>query len=679
MGGTFTDFCLVDEETGEIRIFKVPSTPWDPSEAIAGGIKKILTSSGMSPDTINYLGHGTTVATNAVIERKGARLALLTTGGFKDLLEIGRQKRAHLYDLFASRPVPLVPRYLRFEVPERMDSEGKVVRELSKNDVEAIASAIYGSGVDAVAICFLNSYANPSHEQTAKNILRERLEGLYISASSDVLPEFREYERLSTTVLNAYLGPVMSRYISRFRNMVHEMGVRVEPYITQSNGGVISIGTAADVPVRTVLSGPSAGVMGASYIGRLAGYDNIITLDMGGTSTDVSLIEAGAAKMTKEREVEGYPCRVSMIDVNAIGAGGGSIAWIDHGVLKVGPRSAGANPGPACYALGGSSPTVTDANLVLGRLTSRTLLGGIMDLRCDLSKEAILSEVAEPAGLDLMAAANGILEVVVSNMARAVRVVSVERGYDPRDFALMAFGGAGPMHATSVARELGIRKVVIPPWPGALCALGLLTADLCMDFVRTVNLEIQPQACERIRELFEGMESEASQWLDREGVPHAMRRLQRVLDMRYVGQNYEIPVTIEAPLTDKSLLRAVSDFHAAHEQSYGFRKEESRVQVVNVRLFAYGAVRPPELKRRAPSGTPGNCRPVGSRPVYYSGFGFVPTEIYDRSTLQTGCSIDGPAVIEQMDSTTILLPGDRAHVDEFGNMVVDVGGVQDEG
>ena len=478
-GGTFTDVCLVNDATGEIRVWKVPSTPDDPSRAIAlGVVEGLRESADAPPGDVSYFGHGTTVATNALIQHRGAVTGLITTDGFRDLLEIGRQRRPHLYDLQADKPLVLVPRARRYEVRERLRHDGRVEAALDASQVRAAARALRGAGVDAIAICFLYCYVDPRHEREARGIVEAECPGVFVTCSHEVAPEFREFERLSTVVVNAYLGPVMAGYLERLGPRLAEVGIAAAPHITQSNGGVMSFDAARVEPVRTVLSGPATGVVGGLEVGLAAGLRHVITFDMGGTSTDVSLVEDGRAKLAGEVEVHGYPLRAPALDIQTVGAGGGSIAYVDAGgLLKVGPRSAGAAPGPVCYGLGNEEPTVTDANVVLGTLNPEHLLGGRMKIDRGRAESAI-ARLGRQVGLDVMTTAQGIVSIVTSTMARAIRVISVQRGHDPREYALVAFGGAGPLHAARLARELEIPRVLVPRHPGILCALGLLLSDL---------------------------------------------------------------------------------------------------------------------------------------------------------------------------------------------------------
>ncbi|MBV8170201.1 MAG: hydantoinase/oxoprolinase family protein, partial [Alphaproteobacteria bacterium] len=470
-GGTFTDICLFDEEARRVEVWKVASTPDDPARGIAQsveeGMRRVVSDGGDKPAAaVVYFGHGTTVATNALIQHRGVTTGLITTEGFRDLLEIGRQKRPDLYDIFADKPPTLVPRDRRFEVPERVRHTGAVETPLDEAAVRAVARTLKAAGVKAVALCFLYSFVKPEHEQRAKAIVRAELPDAFISASHEIAPEFREFERLSTVVVNAYLGPVMAGYLDRLAPRLSALGLTVRPHLTQSNGGVIGFDTAAHMPVCTVLSGPSTGVVGAQMVGAAAGFPDLLTFDMGGTSTDVALLQGGEARRASEATVHGYPLKAPMLDIHMVGAGGGSIAAIDSGgLLKVGPQSAGADPGPVCYGRGSTAPTVTDANVVLQTLNPSHLLGGRMAVRRDLAEQAV-ARLAEQLGLGVMETAQGIVSVVTANMARAIRVISVQRGHDPRDYTLVAFGGAGPLHAARLARELDIARVLVPRSPG---------------------------------------------------------------------------------------------------------------------------------------------------------------------------------------------------------------------
>ncbi|GAB3577594.1 hydantoinase/oxoprolinase family protein [Amycolatopsis endophytica] len=671
-GGTFTDVCALDERTGRLYVRKVSSTPDDPGRAIVTGVSQLLDEiGGRDLGEVGYFAHGTTVGTNALLTGRGARTGLLTTAGFRDLLELGRGRRPSLYDLQADKPAALVTRDLRLEVDERVRHDGRVEKALDEEQVRTLARRLREQGAEAVAVCFLYSFVDPAHERTAERILAEELPGVHLSVSSAVLPEFREYERLSTVVVNAYLGPVVARYLARLRTRLSELGLRATPHVTQSNGGIIPFETAERTPSRMVLSGPSTGVVGAAEIARAAGYPDIITFDVGGTSSDVSLVQDGVPKASNGTEIDGRPVRAPMLDIHTVGAGGGSIAWIDAGgALKVGPGSAGADPGPACYGRG-TEPTVTDANVVLQVLNPEYLLDGQMKIDAAAARTAV-STVAGPLGMDLLDAAQGIVRVITANMARAIRVISVQRGYDPRDYVLVPFGGAGPLHAVRLARELGMRTVLVPETPGAQCAAGLLMTDIRADFLRT---RITPPDENTVAAVFAELEADATAWLAEENVPAERRRTERFAEMRYAGQNHELAVAVpEGVITAGTVSQLAKRFAAEHERMYGYSAADDEVQVVTFRLRAIGEVSRAELHRAERGDADPAVARKAIREVYLpeSG-GFTACPVYDRKLLEPGHRVEGPAVVEQMDTTTLLLPGDVAVVDELRNLIVAVG------
>lgn len=671
VGGTFTDFTLLDEGTGAVHYFKVPSTPHDPSEAIGNGLAHLVQAFALDPAAVRHLGHGTTVATNLVIERKGARTGLITTRGFRDVLEIGRQTRPHLYDYDVVRPTPLVPRELRIEVDERVMSDGSVRVPLNEAQVEAAARALLAAGVDAVVICFLHSYRRPEHERRAREIVQRVLPSAYISVSSDVLPEFREFERMSTTVLNAYMGPRMGTYLERLLGRVRGLDIGAELDTVHSNGGLMSVATAREVPVRTCVSGPAAGVIGAAEIGRAAGYPNLVTFDVGGTSTDVSVVVRGKPLFASDRLVADYPVKTPMVDIHVIGAGGGSIASIDDaGALKVGPRSAGANPGPVAYQLGGTEPTITDANIVLGRLDPVALLEGRLPVDAAAARKAIESKIAKPLGLSVEEAAFGILRIANANMSRAIRSVSTERGHDIREFALFAYGGAGPLHACDLAKDCGIREVIFPLEPGTLCARGILLSDISMDFVRSELSIADAASWARACATLEDMRGEAAAWLDREGVAEADREVRMLIDARYDGQNFEVSVPLER-LDRDGLQSMIERFRCQHVQEYGYDVSGRPTEIVNCRVQAIGRIA--KMRHGAPLPTPGVDRIKGRRKVYFGAdSGWLETDIYRRGQLAVDEELMGPAIVEEMSSTLVLQPGQRLRVDRLGNLIATV-------
>jgi N-methylhydantoinase A len=674
-GGTFTDVCLFDDTTGAVAVWKVPSTPADPSQGIADGVAQGIGRVGARAADIGYFGHGTTVATNALIQHRGARTGLITTDGFRDLLEIGRQKRPDLYDIQVDKPPTLVSRDLRLEVPERVRHDGSVEIPLDPGALRAAVRTLRDARVEAVAVCFLYGFVSETHEALAARILAEEFPAAFISISHQVAPEFREFERLSTAVVNAYLGPVMQRYISRLAGRLADLGLRAAPHLTQSNGGVISFEQAANLPVRTVLSGPSTGVVGAREVARQAGFPDIITFDMGGTSSDVALLSDGECRLSSEAVVHGYPIKAPMLDIHTVGAGGGSIAFVDSGgLLKVGPRSAGADPGPVCYGRGATEPTVTDANVVLGTLNPAFLLGGRMAVRRDLALAAIAG-LAETLGLGVEQTAQGIISVVTANMARAIRVISVQRGYDPRDYTLVAFGGAGPLHAARLAAELEIGRVLVPVSPGILCAMGLLLTDPRTDFALTRLTLLDDAARPVLADAFATLEARAQAWFESEGIAEADRRIVRTVDMRYAGQNYELPIALPAYGTataGEPLAVLAAGFAAAHRRQYGFTADDEPVQLVTFRLEASAVVPKARFTPSPDAGPDPSPALIGHRSVWLADAGgAADTPVYDRTRLRPGNRLSGPAIVEQMDATTVILPGWTGFIEPYGNLILE--------
>ncbi|MDX8507269.1 hydantoinase/oxoprolinase family protein [Mesorhizobium captivum] len=666
VGGTFTDLSLTDEVAGKLYHFKTPSTPHDPSEAIGNGLAQII-GAGFYPQAIVHFGHGTTVATNMIIERKGTLTGLVTTKGFRDVLEIARQQRPHLYDYSIHRPAPLVERWLRIEVAGRYTAEGEELIPLDEAAVRLAGAQLRAAGVAAVAVCFVHAYRYDSHEKRAAEILREELPGVPISLSSDVQPEFREFERFSTTVMNAYLAPRMAGYLDRLMRHSERLGVRAVPHTVHSNGGLMSMETAKAYPVRTCLSGPAAGVVGAAQVAAAAGFPNAVTFDVGGTSTDVSLVLNGRGAYTPLREVAGYPVRCPMVDVHVIGAGGGSIAWVDDaGALKAGPHSAGAIPGPVGYMRGGTEPTITDANLHMGRLNPIALLGGAMPVDRAAASGAVTAMAAK-IGVSSDNAADGIIRIAVANMARAIRSISIERGCDVKDFALVAFGGAGPLHATFVADEVGIPTVLVPEAPGTMCARGVLLSDISRSFVKSHVRVLSDASWREVLDQAQAMALEAEQWLVSEGVPEALRGYVRMIEARYIGQNFE--VRVEDDLADKeAFIRA---FYQVNDEVYGYHVEDREIEIVNVRIEAIGRIATPLQKPPAVLGTLDQAH-LGTRTVHMGeeNGGWAEAAIYDRDQLPAGATIIGPAVIEELTATTVLPESWTAMVDQWRNLVL---------
>jgi N-methylhydantoinase A len=672
VGGTFTDFTVLDDSNAAIRFFKVPSTPKDPSQAIEDGLRQMIAEFGIDAAKIGYLGHGTTVATNIVIERRGARTGLLTTKGFRDVLELGRQARPSIYDYRVQKPPVLVPRERRVEVAERIGPDGAVLMPLDEASLAAGVEALKRAKVESVAICFLHSYRTPAHEKAAKAAVERAMPGVYVSVSSEILPEFREFERASTTVVNAFVGPKMGGYLERFQGRVRSVGIGVQPYTIHSNGGLMSIETVRTCPVRSCVSGPAAGVVGAVEIGRVAGFPDLITFDVGGTSTDVSLIRGSTPSYTANRLVAGYPVKTPMIDIHVIGAGGGSIARIDDaGAMKVGPESAGADPGPVAYGRGGTEPTITDANLCLGRLDATSLLGGRMTIDLDAARRVIHDRIAKPLGLSLEVAAHGIIRIANANMSRAIRSVSVEKGYDLSEFALCAFGGAGPLHAAEVAVECGIPRALLPREPGTLCARGMLLTDLSSDYVRSHFSDAGAESWARVLTLFDEMIAEGDAWLDREAIPPARRRFKRVLDARYRGQNFEVKVGCDGLGAD-GLPELEQRFHAAHLLAYGYSIPARDIEFVSCRIQAIGEV-PKAPQAKVAGGASLDGAVVAARRMYVDErTGWREARVYSREVLPVGVAVPGPAVINEMSATTLVMPGQTASVDPWGNIVLQV-------
>ena len=544
VGGTFTDFFALNESNGDCHVGKWPSTPSNPAQAILGGLDKLSKQYNIDLGEVTQIAHGTTVGTNALIQRRGGKVVLITTKGFRDLLEIGRQIRPHMYDLHKDNPPPLISRQNRLELDERISADSTVLKAIDPDQLEQLLDSI-NSDVNACAVCLLFSFLNPEHEQAVANAVRQKMDGrMRISISSEVQPEFREYERFSTTVLNAYLQPVMSEYIQYLEQGVLQSLPNARLGINQSAGGLMSAERAQAFPIRTALSGPAAGVVGAAFVAKSAVRPNVITLDMGGTSADVALIRNYRADVAYERDVAGFPIRLPMVDIETVGAGGGSIAWFDRdGLLKVGPVSAGADPGPACYERGGDQPTVTDANLILGRLSPDGLIGGDMELSVELARE-VFKPIAEKLNMSIERTALGVLGIVVSNMVRTIRTISVERGYDPKEFSLMPFGGAGPLHARDVAADLGMTEIIVPTAPGIVCAEGLIVSDLKEDFVLSHRTLVDGGELEVTRLVVSELLKRAQQWFEAEKVELPKRSLELRVDARYVGQNFELEVPV---------------------------------------------------------------------------------------------------------------------------------------
>jgi N-methylhydantoinase A len=679
VGGTFTDVLVLDEDAAGVTVAKVASTPEDPMRAILDGIAAARVN--LAETTL--LSHGTTVATNALITRRLPPAAMVTTKGFRDVIEIRRGTRDDLWDAYKDVAPPYIRRRDRLEVSERVDYEGRVLEPLDEDEARAVAARLARKGVETVAVCFINAYANPDNERRMAEILAEELPGVHVTTSSDVLPEIFEFERFSTTVANAVLTPLVSGYVRRLERALADGGYHGDLLLLHSGGGVMTPALVDRYAVRLAASGIAAGAIAARHVAMLCEHRNAIGLDMGGTSTDISLVYDGEMRVTGEWSVEyGYPISFPSIEILTIGAGGGSLSWIDPaGALRNGPQSAGADPGPACYGRGGTEPTNTDANLVLGRLGAE-LLGGGMALDADAAREAVARGVAEPLGMDVAQAAQAALRVANANMADAVRLISIRRGYDPREFALVVFGGAGPLHGAALAAELGIPNVIVPPNPGITSALGCLLVDVRHD-LSTMYLRRADQAdVAEVDAAFEELEAEARERLAAEGVDERDMTLQRLISMRYLGQWRSLTVAVDGPI--ESLDAALARFHDEHEREYTYRRDDAPVELYQLKLQAIGVTPKPELPRQEPKDhVP---EPYAHRPVVFdAGVGpsaalrdsltardAVDTALYRRSDLRAGARIVGPAVIEQLDSTVLVPPGVEARVDEWLMILMEI-------
>jgi N-methylhydantoinase A len=675
IGGTFTDATLIDEETGSVSIAKVLSTPSDPSQAFMQAAERALEAAGVDAAQVGFVVHATTVATNAIIEGKIARSGFVTTEGFRDLLEIARQVRPSLYDTQFEKTKPLVPRDRAVTVTERLGPAGEILIALDDDSVRAAGAILRREKVESVAVCLLHAYVNPEHEQRVGAILAEELPGVPISLSAEVAPEFREYLRASTTVINAVIRPVVERYLAGIEGRLAAAGIEAKLLVMQSSGGVFSSEAARSRPVFMVESGPAAGVIASAYLGETLGHPDILSFDMGGTTAKVGLIQGGQPSVTKDYNVgghagasvggtalSGYPVRTPVVDLVEIGAGGGSIAWVDSGgLLRVGPRSAGADPGPVCYRNGGTEPTVTDANVVLGRLNPGYFLGGEIGLDVEGASKAIEERCAKPLGLSVTEAANGIVEIANAAMVNALHLISVQRGYDPRDFVLVGFGGAGPVHANALMRDAEMPTLLIPRSPGIFSATGLLTTDIKRDAAVTVMRRLDELDPAEMEATFHRLEESGRSELEREGLSGEAIEFARKVDLRYVGQSYELTIPAGDGMTDR--------FHVEHDRTYGFAAPAEPIEVVSLRLTSVGRIAKPPA-RRLDSG--GAVEPKERRQVYYADSeGYVDCPIYDRYSLPAGAAFDGPAVVEEFDSTVVVHPGFSVRVDAVGNLVIE--------
>ncbi|MFQ5825810.1 MAG: hydantoinase/oxoprolinase family protein [Dehalococcoidia bacterium] len=663
IGGTFTDITVMDDDTGEVFSDKVLTTPQDPSLGVLGGLKQ----AGIDLSQVWFLVHGTTVAINALIERKGARTGLITTKGFEDVLEIGRGNRTVFFDIFYQRPEPLVPRRWCRGVSERVNFQGEVLESLDLEEVVEAVDRLAAEGVESIAVCFLHAFKNPSHEKQVRDLLCARHPQLEVSLSSEVLPEIREYERMSTTVTNSYLKPVIRTYLENLATRLREIKSRCELHIMQSNGGVMTAEVAQERPVQVIESGPVGGAVAAAYIGQLIGRENIIAFDMGGTTSKANVIQQGVTQTTTEYRPAGYMVKIPVVDIVEVGIGGGSIGWINaEGFLTIGPQSAGATPGPVCYDLGGSEPTITDANAVLGWVEH--LVGGRMRLNAKRALAALQQKLASPLGMDPVEAAVGILEIAVAKIADTIRTVTVARGIDPRDFVLCAFGGAGPMHAAFIARELDIPVTVIPPAPGTFSGVGFLCSDFRHDFVQTFLMNTSRPNVNKILNILADLEARGTQVLRQEGFRPEEMALSRSVDMRYVGQAHEVSVPLPGELTEVTLAAVAQEFHRRHERYYGHSAPGEPVEMLNFWVTAVGRVNRPA---RGYDSRP-EAQPLrGHRPVYFQELqGWTECPIYERTVLPPGYRLEGPAILEEHTSTVVVPPGFQGEVDGCGNILL---------
>lgn len=680
-GGTFTDVVAFEQQHGRLLFLKVPSTPDDPGKALVQGVGRATDQVGGDADAIHLLVHGTTVATNVILQRAGAKVALITTKGFRDVLHIQRQSRPRLYDMRLHRAAPLVPRARRFEIDERILYDGSVDTPLQVADLEPLIEIIKREQVEAVAVAMLHSHVNPQHEIEAGRFLEKHLPGVTVCLSHDLLREHGEYERFSTCVMNAYVQPVMQRYLGRLDEALRAESIAAPLVVMKSNGGVMAAERVANHCVQTILSGPAGGVVAGAAIAAHHSNRNLITADMGGTSFDVAVIEDGRVSFSRDAEIDGLALQTPMLDLHTVGAGGGSIGWVDAGgSLRVGPRSAGAAPGPACYGLGGNLPTVTDANLVLGRLAEKSRLAGGLELDVEAARRVIHDQLAKPLGMTIDKVGEGMIRVVNTTMVAAIRKLTVERGHDPRMFSLCAFGGAGPLHGAELAEEMGIGETLIPMAPGVTSALGLLMSNLREDRVRTFIKLVDQVDTDQVQEMFAEMSGEARQSLAFGPMTEPVFATTRRLGLRYHGQGYDLPVDVGSGLID---LEAICrDFHTVHEKMYGYSREDEPVELVNLWVSEQIDLQAVKLPEAPPGSGPGKSSspaasaPARSRQVVFAGQRH-DTPVYDREALSAGVEFVGPAIVEQIDSTTMILPDQHARVDRYGQIIL--GGTSQRG
>jgi N-methylhydantoinase A len=681
IGGTFTDVALVDDVSGHIGVAKVPTTPRDLTEGVLCAVKMAMRRYDVAAAEVGLLSHATTVVTNAILEESGARAALITTRGFRDVLELRRSARADLYDLFQDAPATLIPRRRRFEITERVGADGEIVTPLAEDEIDGLIAALKAARVDAIAISLIFSFLNPEHERRLGARLQPALPGLPVYLSSEVLPEIKEFERSSTTAICAYVGPILASYLARLEQATRSLALP-PLYLMGSNGGILEAAEAMAMPAMAVESGPAAGVVAAALVARQTGRLDLLSFDMGGTTAKASLIRAGRYETTPEYEVgggssmtrwmngTGHPIRVPVIDLAEVSAGGGSIAWVDRaGALRVGPKSAGAEPGPVCYARGGTEPTVTDCNLLLGYLDRGSLLGGDLSIDHAAAEAAVRKRLAEPLGVDVRTAAAAVIDVVNHAMAEVLKIVSLQRGHDPRDFVLAAFGGAGPLHCAALAAELGIAEIICPPIPGAFSALGLIGTDLKRDYVRTVYTTTSVAESAALESAFVALESAGAAMLDRAGIAFDRRRFERSVDARYARQSYELSVPVPAHAIDPAALQEIAEtFHDRHRHTYGHDNRSEPVQIVNVRLAAIGVTAPLVIRDKVALSATDAVK--SKRQVWFRATGAVDATIYDRKRLPAEWQAPGPVVIESLESTILVPPGWQVRMDADGFAVL---------
>ena len=675
-GGTFSDFVYVNDETREVTVAKIPSTPDDPSRAILAGVEELI-ARGVAPEDIRYFCHGTTVGTNALLEGKGVRTGLIVTKGFRGIYEVAEQSRPHgpaIFDIMYDRPAMLTPQSRTGEAAERVSFEGEIIEPLDEEALRETARALREEDVQSIAVCLLFSFLAPEHEQRVREILAEEIPGCSVSLSSEIVPQIREYYRLSTTVINAYLQPILARYIANLDERLKTAGVVTpQKYIMQSNGGMATFEATAKKAVATVLSGPAGGITASVHACRTTGVQNLITFDMGGTSCDVALIKDGEPSISNRGKVEGRDVALPMIDINTVSAGGGTLAHVDRfGELVVGPQSAGAMPGPACYMRGGTQPTITDCNLVLGYLSPGNFLGGKMSLDAQASRDAIARAVADPLKVSVEDAAEGIVRIINVKMQEAIKAISTMRGHDLRDFMLLAFGGAGPLHAGRIAQDLGMAGVIVPLYPGVYSAMGLVMSDVKHDYIRSRLTALSNVTEAQVNEVFAQLEAQARADLAQEHFAPEQTDIEYALDLRYAGQGYEITLPCKAPLAPGDLKALRTGFDEEHRKMFGHTAPNEPVEIVSYRLRGVGRVPPVELPEFKPTGAALSEALREMRPARFDGR-TIDCPVYQRERLDVGATFEGPAIIDQLDCTTVVPPGQKVRIDSYRNMIITIG------